>query len=120
MHSRGHSKPHVWPGPVPVPAKCPTPCRFAQHTLCLNALGDPRALTPMPTRAKARAERFKRRTAIKRRHAWLDLSEVQNTLHRRDYLWFKRCALAAIAWHLRAWVGAVAESWLNNTFALAG
>ena len=60
------------------------------------------------------ARLFKRRTAVERWHAWLDLSEVQNALHRRDHLWRGRCGLAALAWHMRLWGGDIPPGWLQS------
>ena len=115
MRSRGHSKPHVWAWTCPRTGDCDTPCPFAHRSLCLNALDDPRALTPVPSATQARKTLFKRRTAVERWHAWLDHTEVQNARHIRDYLWCGRCALAAIAWHLKHWAGDVADNWLHDT-----
>jgi hypothetical protein len=112
MRSRGHSKPHVWAWTCPRAGQCDLPCPFATRSLCLNALNDPRALTPAPSATPARKSLFKRRTAIERWHAWLDSTEVHNARHRRDYLWFGRCALAAIAWHLKHWATAPANNGL--------
>lgn len=52
MRSHGHSKPRVWVWTCPSAGHCPTPCRFANQSLCLNALHDTRALTPTPTATK--------------------------------------------------------------------
>jgi hypothetical protein len=116
MQSHGHSKPHVWAWRCPRAGQCPTPCPFATKTLCLNALQDPRALTPEPSATPARKALFKCRTAIERFHSWIDLCEVQNARHIRDYLWFGRCALAAITWHCKAWAGKPPANWTQHTF----
>ena len=114
MRSHGRSKPHVWTWTCPLAGKCPTPCNYAHSALCLNATQDPRALTPTPRATPARARLFKRRTAVERWHAWLDLSEVQNALHRRDHLWWGRCGLAALVWHMRLWGGDLPSGWVQS------
>lgn len=115
LRSRGHSKPHVWAWTCPRAGDCDLDCPLAHRSLCLNALDDPRALTPAPSATEARKTLFKRRTAIERWHAWLDYTEVQNARHIRDYLWCGRCALAAIAWHLKHWAVPVSDTWLHDT-----
>jgi hypothetical protein len=114
MRSRGPSKPHVWAWTCPLADKCPTPCAYRHRALCLNATLDPRALTPTPGATPARARLFNRRTAVERWHAWLDLSEVQNALHRRDHLWWGRCGLAALVCHLRLWGADRQPGWLQS------
>ncbi|HVB08733.1 MAG TPA: transposase [Bacillota bacterium] len=116
--SRGHSKPHVLAWSCPRGGDCENPCPFAHKSLCLNALDDPRALTPVPSATKPRKALFRRRTAVERWHAWLDYTEVQNARHRRDYLWFGRSALATIAWHLKHWAPKLTDQWLRDTFPL--
>jgi hypothetical protein len=119
MRSRGHSKPHVWAWTCPRAGDCDRDCPFAHKSLCLNACDDPRALTPTPSATDARKTLFKRRTAIERWHAWLDYTEVQNARHIRDYLWCGRCALAAIAWHIKHWAGELPDTWLHDTLLAA-
>jgi hypothetical protein len=115
IRSRGHSKPHVLAWTCPRAGDCDAPCPLARRSLCLNALDDPRALTPAPSATEARKALFKRRTAVERWHAWLDYTEIQNARHRRDYLWCGRCALAAIAWHLKHWAADLPSRWLHKT-----